>query len=101
MEETLRSLRGPRRSGVRSVGAALAGPGAATLIGLGVPHRTPTTAAVLFILGVVAAAGWGGVWSGLAAAVASFVGLNYFFTPPVHTFRVQRVDDLVALAVFV
>src|SRR5207302_9016864 len=36
----------------------------------------------------------------VAAAAVSFLGLNYFFTPPKHTFNVSKVDDLVALLVF-
>jgi two-component system sensor histidine kinase KdpD len=49
----------------------------------------------------VAAAALGGIWGGVLAAVLSFVGLNYEFTVPVHTFAVHRPDELVALAVFV
>src|SRR5213592_123964 len=42
----------------------------------------------------------GGVWGGLAAALLAFLGINFFFTPPRHTFRVERLEDLVALIVF-
>jgi two-component system sensor histidine kinase KdpD len=89
----------------RSLAAALAGaflfPGAATAVALALSHRSPVSAASVYILGVAAASAFGGVWSGIAAAVLSFVGLNYYFTIPYHTFRVQRTDELVALAVFV
>ena len=37
---------------------------------------------------------------GLAAAFVSFFGLNFFFTPPVGTFAAGKVEDLVALGVF-
>ena len=37
---------------------------------------------------------------GLIASVASFLALNFFFTPPFHTFAVEETADLVALAVF-
>ncbi len=57
-------------------------------------------AASLFILAVVGAAVLGGLWSGLAASVLSFFGLNYFFTAPRGTLRVGKEEDLVALVVF-
>ena len=38
--------------------------------------------------------------SGLVASVCSFLALNFFFTPPFHTFAVEETADLVALAVF-
>jgi two-component system, OmpR family, sensor histidine kinase KdpD len=38
---------------------------------------------------------------GLVAAATSFGALMYYFTPPVHSFAVDRTDDLVALLVFV
>src|SRR5207248_10372851 len=57
--------------------------------------------ASLSMLAVVADALVGGVWSGVAAAVLSFLQLNYYFTRPFHTFKVRHAEDLVALAVFV
>ncbi len=38
---------------------------------------------------------------GLAAAAMSCGALTYYFTPPIHSFAVDRTDDLVALLVFV
>jgi two-component system sensor histidine kinase KdpD len=38
---------------------------------------------------------------GLAAAAMSVGALAYYFTPPLHSFAVDRTDDLVALLVFV
>lgn len=54
----------------------------------------------LYLLVVVIVAVLGGAWSGIAAAAISFVGLNYYFTEPVHTLRVDKPADVVALAVF-
>ena len=54
----------------------------------------------LYLLAVVAAAAIGGVVSGLAAAVVSFVGLNFYFTEPLKTLRVSKPQDVVALVVF-
>ncbi|HEY6397352.1 MAG TPA: ATP-binding protein [Solirubrobacteraceae bacterium] len=38
---------------------------------------------------------------GLVAAATSFGALVYYFTPPIHSFGVDRTDDLVALLAFV
>lgn len=88
----------------RPVRGALAGfvpPGIVTLAAL-LPGDIPTTiAALLYVLAVVFAAAAGGLVSGLVASVCSFLALNFFFTPPIHTFAVEKTDDLVALAVFV
>jgi two-component system, OmpR family, sensor histidine kinase KdpD len=50
---------------------------------------------------VVAAAIVGGFWPGMAAAVAGFLLLNYYFTEPYHTFVISHPDDVLALTVFV
>jgi two-component system sensor histidine kinase KdpD len=50
---------------------------------------------------VVAAALLGGFWPGMAAAVAGFLLLNYYFTEPYHTFVISHPDDVLALTVFV
>jgi two-component system sensor histidine kinase KdpD len=73
----------------------LAATGIATTLDLG-PFGPPS----LYLLAVVATSAVSGLWSGLAAAAISFVGLNYFFTPPFHTLRVSKPEDLVALLVF-
>src|SRR5437870_5691027 len=83
-----------------------AGPVAAVLLPLLVTllgtslHLGPFGPPSLFLLAVVVTAAIGGLWSGLAAAAVSFLGLNYFFTPPSHTLRVDKAADLVALLVF-
>jgi two-component system sensor histidine kinase KdpD len=80
--------------------ASLAPPGIVTL-GVLLPVEIPTTTAALcYVLAVVVAAAVGGLVSGLVASVCSFLALNFFFTPPFHTFAVEETADLVALAVF-
>jgi two-component system sensor histidine kinase KdpD len=69
----------------------------AALLPLEIPT---TTAALCYVLGVVLAAAAGGLGSGLVASICSFLALNFFFTPPFHTFAVEETADLVALAVF-
>jgi two-component system sensor histidine kinase KdpD len=50
---------------------------------------------------VVAAVIVGGFWPGIAAAVAGFLLLNYYFTEPSHSFVISHPDNVLALAVFV
>ncbi len=92
----VRPVRSPR---LRSVAAAIVAPLAATLVGLSF-HGGDASAASLYLLAIVAAAAIGGLWSGLASALLASLGLNYFFTPPRHTFRVGEAEDVVALVVF-
>jgi two-component system sensor histidine kinase KdpD len=83
----------------RAVGAAIALPVLVTAIALAGdlgPFGPPS----LYLLAVVAAAAVGGVGSGLGAALVSFVGLNFYFTTPLHTLRVSKPQDVVALVVF-
>jgi two-component system sensor histidine kinase KdpD len=80
--------------------AAIAGPAAVTL--LAIPEHNPpeTVVAVLYVLAVVVASGVGGARAGVAASVLSFLSLNFFFTPPLHSFGVDTPADLAALLVF-
>lgn len=96
-----RAILHPVRSGgpVRAVASAVVLPLVATLVGRAF-LPSGEAAASMYILAVVGAAALGGLWSGLGAAVLSFLGLNYFFTPPRETFRVDKEEDLVALVVF-
>src|SRR5207248_375955 len=88
------------RNPILATVAALAGPVVATAIGTSLPHPGAASAASLYMLVVVAAAVFGGPWSGVVAAFLSFLGLNYFFTRPFHTLKVRHGEDLVALGVF-
>jgi two-component system sensor histidine kinase KdpD len=58
------------------------------------------SAAVIYVLAVTGATALAGIRAGLAASVLSFLALNFFFTPPFHTFTVGKGEDLVALVVF-
>lgn len=89
-----------RRHAARSVLAAMAGPAFVTLLALLQNPPPRTTTALLYVLVVAIAAGIGGFPAGVAASVLSFLALNFFFTPPLHTLVVGRLQDLVALIVF-
>jgi two-component system, OmpR family, sensor histidine kinase KdpD len=43
----------------------------------------------------------GGLWPAVLAAVAGFLLVNWFFTPPLHTFTIAELENAFALAVFV
>lgn len=93
------SSRSPMRL-LRPVAVAVALTGLATLPAALPGRPSPVIAALVYVLAVAGASAGGGLPGGLAASALSFVGLNFFFTPPVHTLSVERTDDLVALAVF-
>lgn len=88
-----------RRSPLRYL-LALAGPLAATGLGLLIGSRRTTAAALVYLLAVMAVATAAGLGSGIVASLLSFLGLNFFFTAPQHAFSVAKTDDLVALVVF-
>ncbi len=56
-------------------------------------------ALVYLLVTLVVAALWG-YRVGLAGAVIADLLLNFFFVPPVHTFTVSRIENVVALLVF-
>ena len=94
----------PRRRPVRAdrprVVTAVAAPAAATGLASLIWSNRPAGATSVFLLAVLAAAVAGGMWSGVIAAVLSFLSLNFFFIPPKHTLAVRHPADLAALLVF-
>ncbi|MEV6483083.1 sensor histidine kinase KdpD [Streptomyces sp. NPDC051576] len=56
---------------------------------------------LLFLTLTVAAALLGGLFPALASAVVGSLLLNWFFTPPVHTFTIADPQNIVAIAIFV
>ena len=72
----------------------------ALLVGAGASANLPSTL-LLFVVVVVFIAVIGGPWPALTAAAGSFVLVNYYLTPPLHTFAIQDSSNAVALVVFV
>ena len=72
----------------------------ATLLAALPVEVSTATAALVYVLAVTAAATIGGIVAGLVASLLSFLGLNFFFTRPFHTFVVTKPEDLIALVVF-
>jgi two-component system, OmpR family, sensor histidine kinase KdpD len=89
------------RSRVGLVVATVTGPVVATGLGLAIGERRTTAAALVYLLGVLAVASSAGLWAGIGASGLSFLGLNFFFTPPRRALSVAKSDDLIALVVFV
>jgi two-component system sensor histidine kinase KdpD len=79
---------------------AVATPAVATGLASLIWSNRPAGATSVFLLAVLGAAVVGGVWSGVIAAVLSFLSLNFFFIPPTHTLAVRHPADLAALLVF-
>jgi two-component system, OmpR family, sensor histidine kinase KdpD len=56
---------------------------------------------LIYLVAVVAIAVIGGFWPAVVAAVAAFILLNWYFTPPLHTFTIEEPKNLLALLLFV
>ena len=84
----------------RAVLVAVGGSGLITLLAPLERHIPTTTAAMLYVLVVALASATEGAAAGIAASLLSFLVLNFFFTPPLHTFTVGKPEDLIALFVF-
>jgi two-component system sensor histidine kinase KdpD len=71
-----------------------------TLIGLWIAPRWGTASVdMIYLPAVLAAAALWGLGPGLFAGVAAALAYNFFFTEPVHTFRMNRVSDVVTVVV--
>jgi two-component system sensor histidine kinase KdpD len=56
---------------------------------------------LLYLTLTVAAALLGGLFPALASAAAGSLLLNWYFTPPIHTFTIADPKNIVAIAIFV
>ena len=55
---------------------------------------------LLYLLVVVIVAAIGGAYVAMAAAVAAFLLVNWYLTPPIHTFTISEGQNVLALVVF-
>ena len=71
-----------------------------TVAGLWISPRWGTAAVdMIYLPAVLAAAALWGIGPGLTAGVGSALAYNFFFTAPVHTFRIDRATDLVTFMI--
>jgi signal transduction histidine kinase len=56
---------------------------------------------LIFLVCVVGVAVVGGFWPAVLAAVTASLLLNWFFTPPVHTFTIADPQNMLALLLFI
>ncbi|TMK36624.1 MAG: sensor histidine kinase KdpD [Actinobacteria bacterium] len=81
--------------------------GAVVLVGLTIAvaaldrQMALSTIMLLYLTVVIGTAFGGGLRPAIPAAVVSALLINWFFTPPVHTWKVANPEDVVALVVFV
>ncbi len=55
---------------------------------------------LVFLVAVVAISLAGRLWAATIGAVVGFLLLNYFFTPPLHTWTIAGTENVLALVVF-
>src|SRR6516162_1701955 len=56
---------------------------------------------LIYLVAVVGLAVIGGFWPAVLGAAAASLLLNWYFTPPLHTFTIDKPDNLLALLLFV
>jgi two-component system sensor histidine kinase KdpD len=85
---------------IQAYASAVAMVAVSTLIGLWIAPRWGTAPVdMIYLPAVLAAAVLWGLGPGLAAGAAAALSYNFFFTEPVHTFRMDRVADVVTVVV--
>lgn len=56
---------------------------------------------LIYLVTVVAVTVAGGFWPAVLAAVAASLLVNWYFTPPLHTFTIEKPQNFLALLLFV
>src|ERR1700753_159246 len=83
---------------VQGYAGAIAMVAVSTLIGLWIAPRWGTGPVdMVYLPAVLAAAALWGLGPALVAGTASALAYHFFFTEPVHTFRMNRVADVVTV----
>ncbi len=85
---------------MRALIVSVVAPASALGVALIVQPQRDLGAVSLFVLAVVLASVAGGMWAGVGSSVLGLIALTFFFTEPVHTFRITSRDDVVAVIVF-
>ena len=61
---------------------------------------SPSGALLLFLLLVVGVSATGGLWPAVVTAVGGFMLVNWYLTPPLHTWTISDPENVLALLVF-
>jgi len=99
-----RAGRGVIDTGRRRVGLLLALLGIPALVAVLDPFHEELSLTTMMLVVLTAVMGltlFGGMWPALLAALIGFFLLDFFFTEPFHTFKVDEQEQFVALVVFV
>lgn len=85
---------------IQAYAGAIAMVAVSTLLGLWVAPRWGTAPVdMIYLPAVLAAAALWGLGPAVIAGIAAALAYNFFFTAPVHTFRMNRVADVVTVVV--
>lgn len=88
----------------RRLAGAVLGAGALTALTVALlavhTHLGLPSILLLYLTVIVAVALIGGTWPALAAAIAASALINWFFTPPTHTWSIADLENALALVVF-
>ena len=60
-----------------------------------------TSDVLAYLLTVIVVALVGGLWPAIVTAIGGSILLNYYFTPPTHTFTIAETNNALSLAAFV
>lgn len=61
----------------------------------------PVSLGVVYLLGVLVASTYGGLWVGLCTGLLGALAFNWFHIPPVHRFTIRDSQNWVAIVAFV
>ena len=87
-------------STIQAYAGAIAMVAISTLVGIWIAPRWGTAAVdMIYLPAVLAAAALWGIGPGVVAGIAAALAYNFFFTEPIHTFRMNRVTDVVTVVV--
>jgi two-component system sensor histidine kinase KdpD len=92
---------GARRALTGVLAAAAGLPLLTLLLALARQHLSLTDDLLIYLVAVVALAVIGGFWPAVLGAASASLLLNWYFTPPLHTFTIDKPDNLLALLLFV
>jgi two-component system sensor histidine kinase KdpD len=90
----------PRRRWLGALVGALALAAITPAMALLRSHTTLASNALIYLVAVLVVALIGGIFPAVAAAAASALLLNWYFAPPIHSFTIYTVDNVVAVIVY-